>query len=245
MKINKNTMIVCAVAIALSGISMILLGVFASQFTGYSIVQNIILGIFSSFIVSFVISIIGYFHERNIIIEKTDNNIKSLYINMNVLSKIIGDTSRQIHTSSDLSVLPFGDISGLSALNIDFLNDMNIGLFSPFYANGRLAKVYDNLIEFQQVAYNIKNISMNLQAQTLEYQNQLLRMQPTPVDIQNLDVLKNAINIKTAKFHEYVTGQAIELEKIVKVFYERKDSKQSWENIKFNLLMQVEDIVKR
>lgn len=41
---------------------------------------------------------------------------------------------------------------------------------------GQLAKVYNDLIEFQQIMYNIKHISMNLQAQTLEYSNQYLKM---------------------------------------------------------------------
>ena len=93
---------------------------------------------------------------------------------------------------------------------------------------------------------------MNLQAQALEYSNQYLKMrndemygmQTNPMVIQNLDALKNVINIKTAKFHEYTTGKSIELEKIIKVFYEYIGDKQSWEEIKSSLLMQIEEIVK-
>ncbi len=62
--------------------------------------------------------------------------------------------------------------------------------------------------------------------------------------VQNLDTLKNLINIKTAKFHEYTMGKNLELEKIIKVFYEHVGDKQSWMNIKENLLMQIEEIVK-
>ena len=199
-----------------------------------------------------MISFVGYFHERSIIIEATKNNVKSLYINLCVLSKITGDTLQQIHTAVDLSILPFSNISGLSALNVDFLNGMNLGLFHPFYKYGKLAKVYTDLVEYQQITYNIKNISMNLQAQALEYSNQYLKMrndemygmQTNPMVIQNLDALKNVINIKTAKFHEYTTGKSIELEKIIKVFYEYIGDKQSWEEIKSSLLMQIEEIVK-
>ena len=252
MKISKKTAAACAVAIILSGFFVVLLGCFAPQAVGYNIIQNIMLGIFSSSIVSFVISFVSYFHERGIIIEKTENNIKSLYINMCVLSKITADTLQQIHMASDLSILPFGNISGLSALNVDFLNNMSLGLFQPFYKNGKLAKVYADIIEFQQAAYSIKNISMNLQAQALEYSNQYLKIrndemfgiQPNPIVVQNLDALKNVINIKTAKFHEYTTGKCQELEKIIKVFYEHIGDKQSWENVKSSLLMQIEEIVK-
>lgn len=232
MKINRNTSIACIVAIILSGICVAILGCFAPQTTGYNTIQNIMLGIFSSSIVSFVISFVGYFHERSIIIEATKNNVKSLYINLCVLSKITGDTLQQIHTAVDLSILPFSNISGLSALNVDFLNGMNLGLF--------------------HITYNIKNISMNLQAQALEYSNQYLKMrndemygmQISPIMMQNLDALKNVINIKTAKFHEYTTGKSLELEKIIKAFYEHIGDKQSWEDIKASLLMQIEEIVK-
>lgn len=252
MKINKNTAFVCAVAIMFSGLFVILLESFAPQIIGYITIQNTMLGIFSSSIVSFVISFVGYFHERSIIIEKTENNIKSLYINMCVLSKITGDTLQQIHTESDLSILPFDNISGLSTLNVDYLNNMNLGLFQPVCKKGQLAKVFNDLIEFQQITYNIKNISMNLQAQALEYSNQYQKMrndeafglQSNPLVVQNLDALKNLINIKTAKFHEYTTGKSLELEKIIKVFYEHVGDKQSWKNIKSNLLIQIEEIVK-
>lgn len=252
MKINKNTAITCAISIMLSGIIVIFLGCFALQTAGYNTIQNIVLGIFSSSIISFIISFVGYFHERSSIIEKTENNIKSLYINMCVLSKIAGDTLQQIHMASDLSILPFGNISGLSTLNVDFLNNMDLGLFQPVCKKGQLAKVYNDLIEFQQITYNIKNISMNLQAQTLEYSNQYLKMrndemfgmQANPFIIQNLDGLKNLINIRTAKLHEYITEKSLELEKIIKVFYKQIGKKQSWESIKPILLMQIEEIVK-
>ena len=125
---------------------MVLLGCFAPQAVGYNIIQNIMLGIFSSSIVSFVISFVSYFHERGIIIEKTENNIKSLYINMCVLSKITADTLQQIHMASDLSILPFGNISGLSALNVDFLNNMSLGLFQPFYKNSPQYQKYHRIL---------------------------------------------------------------------------------------------------
>ena len=220
MNINKNTSIACIVAILISGVCVVILGCFAPQTTGYNTIQNIMLGIFSSSIVSFVISFVGYFHERSIIIEKTKNNVKSLYINMCVLSKITGDTLQQIHTAVDLSILPFSNISGLSTLNVDFINGMNLGLFHPFYKYGKLAKVYADLVD------------------------EMYGMQPNPMMVQNLDALKNVINIKTAKFHEYTTGKSLELEKIIKAFYEHIGDKQSWEDIKSSLLMQIEEIVK-
>ena len=130
---------------------------------------------------------------------------------------------------------------------------MDLGLFSPLWKWGRLAHIYTELIEFQQVLYNIKNISVNLQAQTMEFtiktleiQNaQLQGVQLSPTVLENVNELRNLINIRTAKLHEYVTGQTLGLENIAKSFYSYKNRKCPWEMIKANLMVQVEDIVKR
>lgn len=218
-----------------------------------SLCQSVVSGIFTGFIVSLVISIIGYFHERNIILEKTDSNIKSLYINMMVLSKIIGSVLPEIHKAASMETLPFKNISGLSELNVSFTEKMDLGLFSPFWKWGRLAHIYTELIEFQRVLYNIKNISVNLEVQTMEFTIKILEMQHaqlqgvqlSPTVFENVNELRNLINIRTAKLHEYVTGQTLELENIAKSFYSYKNRKCPWEMIKANLMVQVEDIVKR
>ncbi len=148
---------------------------------------------------------------------------------------------QQIHTAKDLSVLPFGNIADLSTLNVDFFNSCDLGLFSPLNKKGNLVEIYDELIEFQHVAYNIKNISWNLQALAIDYSNRMLKIQNNqsfgiqtdPMEIQYLDTLKNTINIRTAKHHEYVTGQALELEKLIKRFYEcNNKGRKTWEDIK-------------
>ena len=243
MEINKITMITCAIITLFSGLAVF--------FCDNELIQSIFGGLFTGFIASLVISIIGYFHERNIILEKTDSNIKSLYINMMVLSKIIGNILPQIHKAASMEPLPFKNISRLSELSVGFSEKMDLGLFSPICKRGKLARIYTELIEFQQVLYNIKNISVNLQAQTMEFtikslelQNAQMRgIQPSPTEFEYIAELKNLINIRTAKLHEYVTGQALELEKIAKSFYGYKNRKCPWEMIKANLMVQVEDIV--
>lgn len=245
MKINKITMIACAAITILSGAAVLL--------CDNTLIQNLSSGIFTGFIASLVISTIGYFHERNIILEKTDSNIRNLYINLIVISKIIGSLLPQIYKANNMESLPFKNISSLSELSVSFAEKMDLGLFSPFWKRGRLARIYSDLIEFQQVIYNIKNISVNLHAQTMEYtikvlelQNAQLRgVQPSKESLASIEELRNSINIRSAKLHEYVTGQALELEKIAKAFYGYKGCKYSWEVIKSNLMLQIEDIIKR
>jgi len=253
MKVNKITVIICTGFTALFALLIIFIELYATQFACYAILQSILSGLFTGFIASLTISIIGYWHERSIIIEKTDGNIRSLYANMKVISKLIGDILPQIHTETNLSMLHFERISGLSSLNVDFISEMHLNLFNPFCKKKKLSKVFIQLNDFQQAVYNIKNISMDIQIKTLEYTNQLLKLRNSetcgiktaPNDIRYLNELKNLINIKTAKFHEYTTAQTIELEKIAKIFYDCKRNKQTWDTIKSNLMLQIEDIVRK
>ncbi len=246
MKVNKITIIACLIAALTSGVAIIFL-------SNFSTLQNIVMGIFTSSIVSCIIALVNYFHEKNCIIEKTDNNLRSLYINISVLSKIIEKVLTQIHDTDILSNLMFNNIAGLSAFNVDFLNNMNLGLFDPFINSGKLNKAFLCLSEFQQTSYNIKSISANLQIQVLDYDNKFMRFQNNlakggPLDrieAKAIDELKNVINIKTAKLHEYTTGKTLELEKIAIDFYNRKNNKQKWQEIKSSLLIQIEDIIRK
>lgn len=252
MKVNKVTFIVCFFAVILSGAFMILVGILAPQRPLYTVIQGIATGIFTGFFVSFVISIIGYFHEKNLLIEKADYNIRGLYVNMEVLSRTIGAVLSQIYYLEDLASLPFDRISTSAKLNVDFINDMNLGLFSPLHKYGKLAQVYLQLKNFQHVAYNTKNIAQNLQIQVLEYCNKLLQTRtneaqgipPAPGAMQQLGEMKNHIIVRTSKFHEYVTGQTYNFANIAETFYFSKGGKKLWETIEPNLKSQIEDIMK-
>ncbi len=252
MKSNRNTSIVCGVLVVVSGTGHIILELFLSKSAIYSAIQGVISGVFTGFIVSLVVSLIGYFNERNVIIEKINNHIKQLYFNMAVLSKTIGNTLSQILNANELPILFFKNICGLSELNIDFLEKMDLGLFAPFYKKEKYSSICAQLKEFEQINNNIKNISTNLEIQALEYnlkfleiqQNQLKGIQTNINEIKLLDEKKNLINIKTAKLHEYTMLETIELDKIAKYFYDCKGNKDSWIKIKSDLLSQVDYIVK-
>lgn len=251
LKVNKWTILACAAFAIVSIIVLLILEKYMPNTNGCSIIQNILLGLFTGAIISCVTTIVGYIYAKQVLIEKASNNIKSLYINMVVHSKRIGNVLEKIHSTTSLENLPFSDMSGLSQLNINFLNNMELGLFSPIQKHSKLAKVYIKLIEFQPVVYNIKNISMDLETMVLQYTNQSLQIQnmqlkgvqPNPIDLQNLDVLKNLINIRTAKLHEHTTDRMMQLDRIAKEFFDCKVEKQSWEEIKSELLLQVESIV--
>lgn len=245
MKINKITMIVFAIGTLLSGIMIWLIN--------NAVIQNIVSGVFTGFIVSLVVSIIGYYYEKNIILEKTDYNLKSLYINMSVISRIIGNMLSHVFKTEKMESLPFKDISELSQYNVNLSEQMNLGLFAPIWKRGKVAQVYKDLIEFQQVIYNIKSISLDLQVlskdftiKTLELQNkQMMGIQSSLADNENIENIRNLIIVKSSKLHEYITGKILELDKIADLFYECKIGKKSWQEIKHNLTQEIENIVMR
>lgn len=105
MKVNKITTIACLLMAITSGG---LLFFYSNNFT----IQSLLSGIFTGFIVSFVVAVIGYFHERAKIIEAIDFNIRRLFLNITVMSKILGNVLPNIHNSTVIQDLPFKNVAG-------------------------------------------------------------------------------------------------------------------------------------
>lgn len=245
MKVNKTTIYVCLFISIASSVIMFF-------FKDNNTIQSISSGILTGFIASLAISVIGYFNEKAKLIEAMNINIKNLFLNLTVMSKILGTVLPQIHNSLIIPDLPFKNLCGLSQLNLEFIEKMNLGLYSPFFSVSSKASVCKRLQEFHQAIYNIKNCSMNLENAVLNYTVQYNSMQiksaqgmlVTPEETKNLDDLKNLVNISTAKLHEYITGQAMELGKIAKDFYGDKKQHLYWNDIEAALILQAESIVK-
>lgn len=239
MKVNKITTIVCLLMTIISGVLLF--------YKDNVMLQSILSGIFTGFIVSLVVAVIGYFHERAKIIKAVEENIKSLFLNITVMSKILGKVLPQIHNSVAIQDLPFSNVYSLSGLNPEFIEKMNLGLYSPVFPKSTKTIVCKSLIAFRQTTYKIKNCSSNLTRQVLNYnillleiqKNQMMGMQTNPMQEKNLDDLKNLINISTARLHEYTTVQSLEIGKIAKYFFGDK----VWKDIEARLLIEVEDIL--
>lgn len=252
MKVNKWTIFACTAIILFCIVIIVFTEKYIPNTVDTSLILNLFLGLFTCAVISMVLAIIGYLHEREVLIEKVTNNLQSLYINMSIHSLMIGQVLDKLHTATSLEYLPFKDISQLSQLNVELFNHMELGLFSPIQKNSELAKVYEKLTEFQLVIYNVKNISMELETMTLQYtysflqlQNaQILGTEPEQINLQNLDMTKSLIDVRTSKLYELIASKREQLENIAENFFKYKGGKQSWKDIKTKLLLRVEDIVK-
>lgn len=244
MKINKITMIVCSIITLLSGIAVL--------FFENVLIQNITAGLFTGFIASVVISVIEYFNERFKLLEGINTNIRRLFLNITVMSKILGNVSPKIYSSSIISDLPFKTLCSLSQLNLEFIEKMNLGLYSPIFSGSKKASICQRLQEFQQTTYNIKAYCMELENSVLKYTLQYNNIQIksaqgiaiTQEETKDLDDLKNAVNVLAARLHEYIAGQVIQLGKIGKDFYGYKKKRLYWNDLEAALILQAESIVK-
>lgn len=249
MKINKRTMFACGIISILTFILIIIIGLkYDTDNQKISLVLNICLGLFTGSTVSMVIAIIGYFNEKEILIEKAKNNLKTLYVNMYVMCIKLQDISSKIFTCQDLKSLSFDVIAGLSEINVECLEKMDIGLFNPIFKNGKLGKAYNIFSGSWSIIYTIKNNSKTLENNVLKYTIKLNELtlaqnqaQSSFLNIQNdLANDKNNINIKTAHLHEYMLIQTTSLELVIKEFFNYIEGKNAWENnIKPNLIEQI------
>ena len=194
MKVNKITTIACLI---IGIISCILLIVFKDSVT----LSSIFSGVFTGIIISLVVAVIGYFHERAKIIEAVDFNIRRLFLNITVMSKLLGNVLPNIHNSTVIQNLPFKNVLDLSTLNSEFIEKMNLGLYKPFFKNTKKYYVIKKLIEFNISIYTMNNYSSKLETQVLNHiilileiqKNQMLGIPINPIQEKSLDDLKNSM----------------------------------------------------
>ena len=137
MKININIVIICTIVNLLSILGLCIVELFSFSYIIHTILQNIIIGIFSSSIISIIISLAAYFHERYHIYNKIFSNAKDLYINLFFLSYVINNNIQKLNFT-DISNLEFRYIGELSDLNIKLIQNMDLEIFWLFYKYEKL-----------------------------------------------------------------------------------------------------------
>lgn len=234
MKINKNTSIICIIFSIIFGVLTVVLQPF------HELSSSIVASIFTGFIVSAVVALIGYFHEKEKILNNISNNIRNLYINLLAIKNITGKIIPKVATANDLTKLEYSTIEALTALNIEFAKKMELELYEGFFGNSKLSKIINEFISLKNEQYNLKNLAFKLYRETLEYQLsesevKKIRLQGKEVPanyIKDQAEYKNLINIQTAKFHEYEAGLILKLDKLAEEFDKCYKSKLGWSEFK-------------
>ncbi|EHN13398.1 hypothetical protein [Clostridium sporogenes] len=119
MKINKNTSIICIILTIIFGGLTILLHPY------YELISSIVSNIFTGFIVSSVIALIGYFYEKQKIINNISDNMHSLYMNLIAIKNITGIIVPKVANADDLTKLNYNIIEALTSQNVEFIKKWN------------------------------------------------------------------------------------------------------------------------
>lgn len=214
----------------------------------YELSSSILSNIFTGFIVSTVVALIGYFHEKQKIINNIYDNIDSLYINLVAIKDITGKIVPQVATANDLTKLEYCIIESLTSLNIEFMKKMELKFYNGFFSNSKLSKVIKEFINYKNELYNLKQLAFELYSSTLKYELQVKNIKLQEIEASTDEILgqyKNTINIKTAKLHEYEASLIIQLDKLAEEFYKCNKPKLNWNELKADLQQQADLVTKR
>ena len=86
MKTNRLTFFVCSALVVVCAIAYLL----SAEGLSIEVFQNLLMGITTGAIISVVISLIGYFRDRDALVFKATNTSVNAYIDLSVLRELTG-----------------------------------------------------------------------------------------------------------------------------------------------------------
>ena len=119
MKTNRLTFFVCLVLVVACTIAYLL----SIERLSIEVFQNLLMGITTGAIISVVISLIGYFRDREALVLKATNTSVSAYIDLSVLRELTGYALGSIGHTERMSDIPFTIISSIARKTFDDCND--------------------------------------------------------------------------------------------------------------------------
>ena len=144
MRANRVTSIMCLFLAVVFGVATVTLQDISAG------ISSVISNVFTGFFVSSVLALIGYFYEKEKILNKTESNLLGLYINMIVTKEVTGNKLGQFSNVLKLSDLRFGDITSSARLNVTFMEDMEVSItiaksstfFTSFHSCGSIRGIF-------------------------------------------------------------------------------------------------------
>lgn len=238
MKVNK-WIIICSV---LTGMLCIFLLIVSKDDI---LIENVAISLLTGTIISVLTSIIYYLNERQRILYKIKEAIPNIYINLKYMHDMMSNILPQVIYVQYLDSLNYRRLLELASLNMDFVQQCQVGLFAAFSKNGKTVRAVDKFQKYIDDLYNLKNCLGKLECIVLDadiLQNQLYIKQINnqiilPEEQKLLCDKRNLVNVRTAKIHEYEASLMKELDDIAADFFHK--SKNEWKEKKGILNQQV------
>ena len=173
MKACKIAAVTCFIGIAMLGISLYFL-----KFEG--ITQNIIIGILTGLVVSFVTSCVDYFTKKMLIIQQLKTILPNAYLNLMIIHNITGQILSRIFYTIHLGELKYEKAIGIVEIAIKSIDIGTLNTYSGVVPAGKTYNAVKNMQELNEQIYNLEsclnNVMFNaLKAETvqLEKENEL------------------------------------------------------------------------
>lgn len=141
MKVNK-WIITCSV---LTGMLCIFL---LSVSKDDTLIENVAISLLTGTIISVLTSIIYYLNERQRILYKIKEAIPNIYINLKYMHDMMSNILPQVIYVQYLDSLNYRRLLELASLNMDFVQQCQVGLFAAF---SKMEKLYVRLINFRSI----------------------------------------------------------------------------------------------
>ena len=240
MKACKIAAVICFIGIAMLGISLYFL-----KFEG--ITQNIIIGILTGLVVSFVTSCVDYFTKKMLIIQQLKTILPNAYLNLMIIHNITGQILSRIFYTIHLGELKYEKAIGIVEIAIKSIDIGTLNTYSGVVPAGKTYNAVKNMQELNEQIYNLEsclnNVMFNaLKAETvqLEKENELSQGKIVSQEKEKfLAEKKNLITIQTSKIHEYEASLIKEIDKIAIEFIGNKE----WNDTKIILSGQLNDVI--
>ena len=240
MKINKWTIIICVIMLIISGALVYTIPDTNTKIFGLA------LGVFTGFLVSWVIAIVNYLHQKYLIYNSVMTQISDIFINTYIIHCMTGMILHRVQNLNMLDDLNYRSILGMADLNIGFATSMNTKLFAPIVGIGKKYQAIIEMIEFENDLSNLKFCIGKIQSYSLEHdllQLEMTQRPPTQEEFALLQGKRYLVLVQTAKLHEYEASLLQKIDKIAISFYGKGEN--SWTNRKNILFAQAERILQQ
>ena len=240
MKVNKWTIIICTIMIIFfCGLVYVIPNTNTKMF-------NLTMGVFTGLLVSLIMAIINYLHQKYLIYNSVMTQISDIFINTYIIHRMTGMILEKVQNLNNLEDLNYRLIFGMADLNVDFATSMNTKLFAPIL---RIGKKYQAIIEMREFENDLSNLKFcigKIQSHSLEHdlcQMEMTQRPTTPEEMALLQGKRNLVLVQTAKLHEYEASLLQKIDKIAIPFYGKDEN--SWVNRKNVLFAQAERIMQQ
>lgn len=238
MRVYKNTVIIC-----LAGMLITLLALFAPMLISLfrcspvkfdDVVESVIVNVFTGFMVSTIITLVGYFHEKRKLIKGAFEFLKSEYQFIDFYSLQVGGLIATCNCSFDYLTnakeyysnfnRQCKDSEGFLKHIVDESDKLTDTDYDGFLKKGKLALVLKDVYNFKRKVNHLRQISSKVITHGLEIEIFLSDINIKVMYGQFVDffTVNNTVNghskiiiVQLTRLHEYLGSMAENIEKLL------------------------------